>query len=103
MDTLVEVRLEGDSMWPTFHDGDVLLFDTAIDRATLAAGDVVLAVHPFKPNVRLVKRIQSVSDDTRFFLVGDQPDPTGSEDSHNFGRVDIHHLLARWTGVSKRA
>jgi nickel-type superoxide dismutase maturation protease len=103
MKSLVEVCLEGDSMWPTFHHGDLLTFTTTFDRSTLSPGDVVLALHPFKPTVHIVKRIQSVTQDARVFLVGDQPDPIGSEDSHNFGRVHISGVLGRWTGEAKRA
>ena len=30
----------------------------------------------------------------RLFLVGDNPDPTASEDSHNFGEVDVSSVIA---------
>ena len=82
-----QVRIKGDSMWPTFHDGDFLTFVPLNDSTRLEEGIVVLAQHPLKKDVLVVKRIQSVESNGRLFLVGDQPDPLGSEDSHNFGSV----------------
>lgn len=82
-----QVRIKGDSMWPTFRDGDILTFSHLPDQHHVNAGAVVLAKHPLKVDVLVVKRVHSVELDGRFFLVGDQPDPLGSEDSHNFGPV----------------
>jgi nickel-type superoxide dismutase maturation protease len=82
-----QVRIKGDSMWPTFHDGDFLTFAPVDDRTHLEVGLVVLAQHPLKKDVLVLKRINSVESSGRLFLVGDQPDPLGSEDSHNFGSV----------------
>ena len=56
-------------------------------------GQIVLLDHPFRPNLRIIKRIQSM-EDGRLFLVGDNPDPTASEDSHNFGEVDVSSVIA---------
>ncbi|MDG1552760.1 MAG: S24 family peptidase [Candidatus Poseidonia sp.] len=82
-----QVRIKGDSMWPTFSDGDMLTFSHLSSQHLVCAGLVVLAKHPLKADVLVVKRVHSVESDGRFFLVGDQPDPLGSEDSHNFGSV----------------
>ena len=103
MNDQVEVILLGESMWPTFCDGDSLTFEVEIDPSDVVPGDVVLARHPFKSNVTMVKRVHSINEEGRFFLVGDHPDPTSSEDSHNFGHVDITAVLGRWTGEMKRA
>ncbi|MDP6199963.1 MAG: S24 family peptidase, partial [Candidatus Poseidonia sp.] len=93
----------GHSMWPTFSDGDVLRMNPIASDESLIVGDVVLAKHPFKPSVLVVKRIQRIEDDGRLFLVGDQSDPTASEDSHNFGPVARHEVQAKWNGVVERA
>ncbi|MDE0870206.1 MAG: hypothetical protein OSA21_07835 [Candidatus Poseidoniaceae archaeon] len=94
--TSVRVRISGDSMWPTYPDGTefILLSD---DSTQPTVGDVVLTNHPFHSKLQIVKRIQSI-DDGLVFLVGDNPDPTASEDSHNFGRVpldEIHGVCVR--------
>ena len=87
----VRVRISGDSMWPTFPSGTVFALHP-FDSEQPVVGDVVLTVHPFHPDVQIVKRVQSIEMDM-VFLVGDNPDPTASDDSHNFGRVHRNKLL----------
>ncbi len=90
----MDVRIQGDSMWPTFSDGEVLLF-TAVGGHLVSEGDVVLVNHPFKPEVLMVKRVLRIEADGRFFLVGDNPDPLASEDSHNFGSVSLKAIRGK--------
>ena len=98
----MDVRIQGHSMWPTFCDGDVLRMMPILPDEPLVVGDVVLANHPLKPSVLVVKRILRIEEDGRLFLVGDQSDPTASEDSHNFGPVAQHAVQAKWSGVVER-
>ena len=102
MNQTLDVSIQGDSMWPTFRDGEVVSFSEE-NLESLAAGDVVLISHPFKPGVRMVKRVLRVEVNGDLFLVGDNPDPLASEDSHNFGPVSLRLVEARWTGKVKRA
>ena len=97
MTDTMDVRIQGDSMWPTFSNDDLLEF-TSVNPAELTKGDVVLAVHPLKSKVLLVKRIHRIETDGRLFLTGDNPDPLASEDSHNFGPVSPHSVQAKWIG-----
>ncbi|MDA8568438.1 S26 family signal peptidase [Euryarchaeota archaeon] len=91
--SLVRVQISGDSMWPTFPNGSQFeLVDCTFDELNL--GDIVLAQHPFHSDVQMVKRIQSFSNRT-VFLVGDNPDPLASEDSHNFGAINEEAILGR--------
>ena len=94
----LDVRIQGDSMWPTFIDGQMLVFQETDSQTIFEVGDVVLAFHPLKVDVLMVKRINRIESDGRLFLTGDQPDPTSSEDSHNFGPVAVSNVRARWTG-----
>ena len=91
-----EIIVHGSSMWPTFRDGERLLMapleGTPLEGA-LRVGQVVVAEHPFKRGVLMVKRIARVEADGRLFLEGDNPDPLASEDSHNFGSVGASALL----------
>ena len=80
-------------MWPTFHDGDKLEF-TKYDGADLNVDDIVVAKHPFKKDTKLVKRIVKINEDSTYILQGDNPDPTASEDSHNFGPVNSNSIVA---------
>ena len=88
----LNVVVNGDSTWPTLKQGSTAKFER-IDSNLVAVGQIVLLDHPFRPNLRIIKRVQSI-EDSRLFLVGDNPDPTASEDSHNFGEVDVSSVIA---------
>jgi len=88
----LNVVVNGDSMWPTLKQGSTAKFER-IDSNLVAVGQIVLLDHPFRPNLRIIKRVQSI-EDSRLFLVGDNPDPTASEDSHNFGEVEVSSVIA---------
>ena len=88
----LNVVVNGDSMWPTLKKGSTAKFER-IDPNLVAVGQIVLLDHPFRPNLRIIKRVQSI-EDSRLFLVGDNPDPTASEDSHNFGEVYVSSVIA---------
>jgi hypothetical protein len=79
-------------MWPTLEDGSVVRFER-ISGTALQINQIVLCNHPLRAKFLVIKRISSIDDKTAF-LVGDNPDPTASEDSHNFGRVEIKNILA---------
>ena len=89
----LRVFIHGDSMWPTFRDGDEILFSPPGEEK-LKVGDLVVAIHPLKPGVTVVKRIFRIVEPGRYFLTGDNPDPTASEDSHNFGPVSQKAIVA---------
>ncbi len=88
----LNVVVNGDSMWPTLKQGSTAKFER-INSNLVAVGQIVLLDHPFRPNLRIIKRVQSI-EDGRLFLVGDNPDPTASEDSHNFGEVYVSSVIA---------
>ena len=88
----LDIRVKGDSMWPTLEDGSVVRFER-ISGTALQINQIVLCNHPLRAEFLVIKRISSIDDKTAF-LVGDNPDPTASEDSHNFGRVEIKNILA---------
>ena len=94
MDATVHVRIHGHSMWPTYDDQQVVTFRKVAPAEVPPAGSVVLAQHPLKPDVRVVKRVRHLTEDGRLFLEGDQPDPLGTEDSHNFGPIQPSAVLA---------
>ncbi len=90
----MKVKVNGDSMWPTLVDGDIANFESA-DEYVLDEGQIVIAKHPFKSELILIKRILSINENG-IFLVGDNPDPTASEDSHNFGRISSEDIVGVW-------
>ena len=88
---MVKVVINGDSMHPTLKPGDIIKF--SVDKS-LKEGDVVLAFHPLRENMKIVKRIKSIVKG-RFFLEGDNPDPLASDDSHNFGTVSFDSIIGK--------
>ena len=79
-------------MWPTLRDGDIARFEK-VDLKLIEPNLIVLFKHPFKKDFNLIKRISTI-DGGEVFLVGDNPDPNASEDSHNFGLINIKDIIA---------
>ena len=88
----LHVTIRGDSMWPTLVDGQEII-GTSFDGQELKIGQIVVFRHPFDNEVIAVKRIKAVSDN-RLFVEGDNPDPTASSDSHNFGMLNLDSVIA---------
>jgi len=58
------VVVQGWSMYPTLAPGERVLFDTLAYRAEHPRrGDVVLAKHPTRPSMKLLKRVAAVPGD----------------------------------------
>ncbi len=91
-------RVNGRSMHPTLPDGTTVLLDTAAYRHTSPqTGDIVLAQHPFQPDNKMNKRITAITEDSRFFLQGDNPDAVETSDSRSFGTVRPDQILGKVT------
>ncbi len=87
-------RVTGLSMFPLLKPGDKLLVDPNAYRQKLPCpGDIVVARHPYRPNLLLVKRVDSVLEDGNCFLMGDNS--SESTDSRSFGCVSPEQILGR--------
>jgi nickel-type superoxide dismutase maturation protease len=87
-------RVSGASMAPTLAPGDQILVDLgAYRRAAPQPGEIVLARHPYRTDVRMVKRVAAVGPDGRCALAGDNP--AESADSRSFGWVPAALVLGR--------
>jgi nickel-type superoxide dismutase maturation protease len=84
------VRVVGDSMRPTLNDGEIVLISRC-DMPTV--GDIVLAAHPYKQSVSMLKRIAAIDESGRFHLQGDNPGE--STDSRTFGSVSIEYIKGK--------
>ena len=82
--------VEGDSMLPTLKNGDAVLI---APNTKLAVGDIVLAQHPFKRSVKILKRIGEIDAQGNYFLVGDNP--SESTDSRTFGAISLKSILGK--------
>lgn len=88
--------VEGDSMLPTLSGGDKVLVDP---RGYIAVRDVVMAQHPYKSEVKVVKRVADIADDGRLTLRGDNP--AESTDSRAFGTVSLESIIGKVTSKLK--
>ena len=82
--------IDGDSMLPGLTSGDKVVVDPT---ASTAAGDIVLARHPYKQNSRLIKRIAEITPSGDYFLTGDNP--AESTDSRTFGPLQPDNILGK--------
>jgi len=88
----IPVKIVGDSMWPNFHDGQIVDFEK-YNGQTIHVGNIIVFPNPNNTNILLVKRVSKIVQ-KMYFVVGDNPDPTSSTDSHNFGTIDDSTILA---------
>ena len=85
------LKVEGESMRPTLNPDDrVLVRRTSADTDTPPLGAVVVAWHPLRPGLRLIKRLQSVGHDG-MILLGDNP--SSSTDSRQLGPIPPSALI----------
>jgi nickel-type superoxide dismutase maturation protease len=83
-------RIEGDSMHPSLKEGDLVLINP---HATLDVGDIVVARHPFKRNVNIIKRLAKILDGERYILLSDNAED--SADSRQFGAIPAKDILGK--------
>lgn len=82
--------VKGDSMLPVLKNGDAVLIEPG---AKIEPGDIVLARHPFKQSVKILKRISRVTPEGSYLLVGDNlPE---SSDSRAFGAIQAKDILGK--------
>ncbi|MCP5098872.1 MAG: nickel-type superoxide dismutase maturation protease [Chloroflexi bacterium] len=81
-------------MLPLLHEGDVVLVHPgAYHRQPPQVGDIVVAQHPFRTDVTLIKRVTAVDENGRLYLIGDNS--SASTDSRSFGPVPSSHILGQ--------
>ena len=88
----LSVTVRGDSMWPTLKNGDVVAC-YPYQGETITQGQIIVFPSPFNKENILIKRVKSI-DEGLLFVEGDNPDPSASNDSHNFGYVKISTVIA---------
>jgi nickel-type superoxide dismutase maturation protease len=82
--------VDGDSMLPTLKNGDTVLVDPC---ASGNIGEIVAANHPYRQNIKVIKRVESISPEGRYTLVGDNS--SESTDSRTFGTVSKNDIAGR--------
>ena len=87
-------RVVGSSMLPTLRPDQQVLVDVgAYRRRRPTPGEIVVARHPFRSDMKLIKRVEAVEPDGGLRLVGDNP--AASTDSRSLGIVAPQFLEGR--------
>lgn len=93
------LRVVGESMLPHLKPGDELLLDPrAFAHRLPRQGEVVVARHPFRGDVLVIKRVMRAdSDGGGVTLAGDNPE--ASTDSRAYGSVPMRLVLGRVSSI----
>ena len=94
------MRVSGESMAPLLNHGDEVLIDPNAYRPARQEcrayqpqpGDIVVARHPFRKDIQIVKRVAK-SSDTHCDLQGDKPKE--STDSRTLGEVPQEKIIGK--------
>lgn len=92
------VKVDGNSMLPTYAPGDELLVSSWLG---VGRGDVAVIEHPERDGLLIVKRITDVRSERgrrQVWLEGDNPDIAKTDDSWRFGWVDVERVRGRVLG-----
>ena len=92
MSNILYCNVKGNSMFPTFKDGDSVFFEIFNDHK-IKINDIIVCEHPFKTDFNIIKRVIKIKKN-KLFVEGDNKDVSCSEDSHNFGYININKVIA---------
>lgn len=88
-------RVSGRSMLPTLRSGEDVLVKPVSSASVLSPHDVVVCIHPFKPSVRIVKRVSETFYDGGCYVLSDNA--AEGTDSRSFGVVARSHIIGKVT------
>ena len=87
------VNIVGDSMSPTFVNGDKILISYIPYLVkVIKEGDIVVAKSP-KDNINIIKRITKIKNNL-YYIEGDNK--KFSKDSNNFGYIKKDNILSKY-------
>ncbi|NNK91327.1 MAG: nickel-type superoxide dismutase maturation protease [Acidimicrobiia bacterium] len=97
------VRVVGESMAPTLHAGDVVFVDPRIGSTESIEGAIVVARHPHRLDLELVKRACPTDEGGRILLLSDNADAVDAIDSRTFGPIDRSLVVGLVSSRIRRA
>lgn len=80
------------SMYPTYHDGEIILGTRLFCKNKVKKGDIVIYHAPNNYDRLVIKRVEEIKDNLMYCL-GDNPDE--SYDSRNYGYVPLKNLVCK--------
>ena len=88
-------RISGNSMWPTYHDGEMFLCRRIFRKSKIRCGDVICYKAPegASPVIKRVTRIKYKEGKLYFFCEGDNY--KNSYDSRKYGFVSEDNIICR--------
>jgi nickel-type superoxide dismutase maturation protease len=89
-------RVEGISMMPLLKPEDEVLIASSAS-IPLNAGDIVVARHPHRTDLVIVKKIEAITSGGQFVLAGLNSEE--STDSRDFGAIDRADVIGKVTSV----
>ncbi len=88
------LRVTGNSMIPLLSPGEEILIDPRAYRVHYPQpDDLVVAVHPYRADLLLIKRVRWVEADGRCYLQGENI--ADSTDSRQFGLIPLSLLRGK--------
>lgn len=89
-------RITGNSMQPLLQpEEEILINPFAYQKVSPQINDLVVAMHPDKKDLEIVKRISHITKEGEFFLLGDNLNH--STDSRNFGAIPLKNIIGKVT------
>lgn len=89
------IQVCGNSMYPTYHDGEILIGCRLFSKKRRKVGEVIVYHSP--DNKVVIKRIEEVVNSTRgcklYYCLGDNSDE--SYDSRYYGAISSKKLVCR--------
>ncbi len=84
-------------MSPLYLDGDYVTVDcTVYSQTKPSVGDIVLCQHPYIKDYLMIKKIESIDEKGRFFVVG--INKQASTDSRSFGAIAGALIIGKVVG-----
>lgn len=91
------IAICGDSMFPTYYDGEILLSTRIMNKNTVKEGDVIIYAPPEGNLKAVIKRVdhvaKSVNGYNMYFCMGDNRED--SVDSRDYGYVPAFNIIGR--------
>ena len=85
--------INGNSMFPTYKNGESICVEKININHKVDIDDIVVFMHPLKADCKLIKRVTQIKENFKLFVEGDNTDILSTDDSHNFGCISRDKLI----------